>query len=113
MTRTFTRIGLRSMALLAVSVTFGAGPAFAALSPWYDRAEQVQTLLASDVLQQQLGGQPLDGIEHEGVRADGAQIWDLDTAGCDLTVHLIPQPPEDGMVGKTTYQLELPLPACK
>ena len=109
MTQSFPRIATAAALLAAL----GGLPAWAALSPFYDRAEQIRVLLDDAALADHLGQQPIESLEHEGARADGAQIWDLDSPGCDLTLVLLPQPPAAGMVGKTGYQLELPLPACR
>lgn len=81
-------------------------PAHAALSPFYDSVEQIETILASSEVADALRQAPLRGLENTGTRSDGASEWTVRTQACDLVVYLIAQPP-DGP-GMTTYTLDAP-----
>lgn len=92
--------------LLALAVVLIATPAVAALSPFHDSAERIDTILGSPEVADALHQAPLRSIENTGTRADGASEWTLRTQECDLVVYLIAIPP-DGP-GMTTYKLDLP-----
>ena len=83
-----------------------ATPALAALSPFYDSGEKIETIISSPELGDALRQAPIRSIENTGTRADGADAWLVRTQECDLTVYLVAVPP-DGP-GMTTYRLELP-----
>lgn len=82
-----------------------AAPAHAALSGFHDSAEQIRTILESAEVADALHQAPIESLEHEGVREDGAIRWEIETRRCDLTVYLRPVPPAG--VGKTTYRVEV------
>ena len=105
----------RSRALFPLTAVclLAAAPGFAALSPWYDRAEQIGAILGSEAIAGALGQRPVDSLEYEGQRSDGTVKWEIESEGCDLDVYLVPSPPEAGMVGKTTYQIREPLEPCR
>lgn len=94
------------MRLFLAALLLAATPAHAALSPFYDSAERIATILQSPEVADALRQAPLRAIENTGTRADGASEWTLRTQQCDLTVYLIAIPP-DGP-GMTTYRLDLP-----
>jgi hypothetical protein len=89
-------------ALIALTPT----SAFAALSGFYDSAEQITTILGSSEVGDALRQAPIGKIENTGTRKDGAREWQIRTQDCDLTVYLVPVPPAG--VGMTTYSVELP-----
>jgi hypothetical protein len=93
---------LLPLAVLALA----PAPAFAALSPFYDSVEQIETILASAAVADALRQAPLRGLENTGTRDDGAREWTLRTPECDLVVYLIAVPP-DGP-GMTTYTVDAP-----
>lgn len=95
---------MRRLLTLALLVT--ATPAFAALSPFYDSAEKIDTILNHGAVADALHQAPLRSIENTGTRADGASEWTVRTEGCDLVVYLIAILPNGP--GKTTYELDLP-----
>ena len=97
---------MKPLALLVLAAALIPLPATAALSPFYDSAEKIGTILGSGVVADALGQAPLRGIENTGTRDDGADEWVVHTQECDLTVYLIPVPP-DGP-GMTTYTLDMP-----
>ena len=96
--------------ILLAALLLAAAPAQAALSPFYDSAEKIGTILHSSEVAAALGQRPVRAIENTGSRADGAGEWTIRTQDCDLVVYLVPVPPD--MPGKTTYRLDVPN-ACK
>lgn len=88
------------IAILALSTT----PSFAALSGFYDSAEQIDTILGNEDVANALRQAPIGEISNTGTRKDGAHEWFVRTQDCDLTVYLTPVPPEG--VGMTTYELD-------
>lgn len=78
----------------------------AALSGFYDSAEQINMILGSSEVANALRQAPIDSISNSGTRDDGANEWTITVQECDLIVYLKPVAP-DG-VGKTTYQVEVP-----
>ena len=93
---------LATAALLLLTPT----SAFAALSGFYDSAEQIDTILGSTEVGDALRQAPIGQIGNTGTRADGANEWTIRTQDCDLVVYLVPKPPEGP--GMTTYSLDLP-----
>jgi len=92
--------------LLSFAACLVAAPAFAALSPFYDSAERIDTIMSSPEVADALGQAPVRSIENTGTRDDGASEWTVRTQQCDLVVYLVAIPP-DGP-GMTTYRLDLP-----
>lgn len=90
--------------LAALAVCLLASPALAALSPYYDSAEQISTILGDPRIGDALHQAPIGAISNTGTRADGASEWTIRVQGCDLKVYLRPVPPK-GM-GKTTYEID-------
>ena len=90
------------LAVLALT----ASPTLAALSPFYDSGEQIETILMSTEVADALGQSAVRALERTGTRDDGAHEWTVRTEGCDLVVYLIPVPPRGA--GMTTYTLDLP-----
>lgn len=91
--------------IAAVTLALLSSPASAALSGFHDSAEQITTILQSAEIADALHQAPIESIEYEGIRADGAFKWEIETKGCDLDVYLLPIQPKG--VGKTTYQVDL------
>jgi hypothetical protein len=100
----------RLLALAAPLLIVAATPAEAALSPFYDSGEKIDTIISSPELGDALHQAPIRSIENTGTRADGTDEWLVRTQDCDLTVFLVAVPP-DGP-GMTTYRLDLPS-TCK
>ncbi len=92
--------------LLALALLLATTPTFAALSPFHDSAERIDTIMSSPEVADALGQAPVRSVENTGTRADGASEWTVRTKECDLVVYLVAIPP-DGP-GMTTYRLELP-----
>lgn len=88
-------------AILALSST----PSFAALSGFYDSAEQINTIMANEDVANALRQAPIGSISNTGTRDDGAHEWTIQSQECDLTAYLIAVPPAG--VGKTTYKVDL------
>lgn len=91
--------------LTALALIVAAIPAHAALSGFYDSAEQISTILSSAAVADALRQAPIGHVANTGTRADGAHEWQVRTQECDMTVYLKPVPPQG--IGKTTYELEL------
>lgn len=94
---------------LAFSLT--ATAAHAALSGFYDSAEQIGTILSSAEVADAVRQAPINDLSHVATRADGAVEWRIKTPQCELQVHLVPVPPKG--VGKTTYQVEIDAAGCR
>lgn len=92
---------LHALAFATVAV---ASPASAALSGFYDSGEQIGVILASAEVADALGQGPLLSIENTGTREDGAAAWVVRARDCELTVYLVPVPPQGP--GMTTYDLD-------
>lgn len=86
---------------LAAALSALTSPAFAALSGFYDSAEQINAILESQEVANQLRQAPIGHIANTGTRADGANEWEVRTQDCDLKIYLIATP-QTGP-GKTTY----------
>ena len=92
-------------ALPFLALCLGAAPqiSLAAVSGFYDSAEQIQTILSSAELADQLKQQPIESLEFDGAASDGTLEWEVETEACDLSVYLRAVPPAG--VGKTTYEM--------
>lgn len=90
------------VAMLALPALL-ATPALAALSPFYDAAEKIETILHSSEVADALRQAPIRSVENTGTRKDGADEWLVKTQDCDLTLYLVAVPPEG--VGMTTYKV--------
>lgn len=101
---------LSSLSLITVGTLAIAAPASAALSGFYNSAEQINQILSSSEVADALRQAPIGMITNSGTRKDGAIEWTITTQRCDLKVYLKPQPPKG--VGKTTYALDKVKP-CK
>ncbi|WP_112312534.1 hypothetical protein [Pseudogemmobacter bohemicus] len=101
-----------SPTLSALGLSLIALPAFAALPPYYDRVEQIQTILSSEAVADRLGGRPIDSLDYERQESDGSVNWEIDTNGCDIDIWLVPQPMPEGMTGKVTYEVRTPIGRC-
>jgi hypothetical protein len=94
-----------------ISVTaLAANPAFAALSPFYDSGEKIDTILKSNEVADALRQAPIRSVENTGTRKDGADEWLVRTQECDLKVWLVAVPPKG--VGMTTYRVD-GISSCK
>lgn len=96
--------------VVCVLALFAGSSAQAALSGFYDSAEKIGTILSSAAVADALRQAPVGAISNTGTAADGGEEWTVRTQGCDLVVVLKPQPPEGGMVGKTSYDLRIAAP---
>jgi hypothetical protein len=93
-----------------LALTLMASPSQAALSGFYDSAEQINLILTSSEVADALRQAPIGLISNSGTRDDGANEWTITVQECDLIVYLKPVAPQGP--GKTTYQLEVP-EACE
>lgn len=94
------------IAISLLAVTLAAVPAHAALSGFYDSAEQIGVILSSAAVANALHQAPVGAISNTGTRKDGAREWTVRVQDCDLKVYLVPVMPNG--VGKTTYKIEIP-----
>lgn len=102
---------MRMLALI-LSLSMPAAPAAAALSGYYDSAEKIAAIFASDAVADALRQAPVRSVENTGTTPDGHDEWTIRTQDCDLMVRVIAEPPPEGMVGMTTYRAE-PLGGCE
>lgn len=91
-------------------LVLAASPAFAALSGYYDSAEKIGTIIASNAVADALRQAPIGAISNTGTAKDGGDEWTVRTQDCDLVVVLTAQPLPEGMVGKATYDLRIATP---
>lgn len=84
-------------------VMAAASQSHAALSGFYDSAEQINTILESQDVADRLRQAPIGHIANTGTRADGAKEWEIRSQDCDLKVYLTAIPPQGP--GKTTYAI--------
>ena len=96
------------MLRLATLLTLAASPALAMLSPFYDSAEKITTILQDAAVADALRQAPIGAIRNTGSFPDGADEWTVRTQECDLVLKLIAKPP--GMAGKATYSVEISTP---
>ncbi|MBB4103800.1 hypothetical protein [Allorhizobium borbori] len=94
------------IAISLLAVTLAVVPAHAALSGFYDSAEQIGVILSSAAVANALHQAPVGTISNTGTRKDGAREWTVRVQDCDLKVYLVPVMPNG--VGKTTYKIEIP-----
>ena len=97
-------------AALFVLLSLGAVPAEAALSGYYDSAEQINMILSNAAIADAVHQAPIDGLTRGKARKDGAFEWIVRTGRCTLKVYLTPVVPD--YPGKTTYRVDPP-GACK
>jgi hypothetical protein len=90
----------------ACLAALAATPAQAALSGFYDSAEQIGVILASSEVGDAVRQAPIGSIANTGTSASGANEWTVQVQDCDLVVYLHPVPPKGP--GKTTYTIEIP-----
>lgn len=96
---------------LSAALALSATPALAALSGYYDSAAKIAAIFANESIGDELRQAPVRSVENTGTTPDGQDEWTIRTQDCDLKVKVTAQPPEDGMVGMTTYSAE-PLGSC-
>ena len=95
---------------LSLVLTVLASPAMAALSPFYDSAEKISTILQSPEVADAVGQAPIGMISNTGTAPDGADEWTVRVQDCDLLLRLTAISPVG--VGKATYRVTLAGP-CK
>lgn len=106
---TYANSGDSCVKLIVAATTalvLAATPAHAALSGFYDSAEQITTIFASSEIADAVRQAPIGAISNTGKRDDGANEWTIRVQECDLVVYLLPVPPNGP--GKTTYEIDVP-----
>lgn len=96
----------RALALPLAFLGLSVNPAKAALSGYYDSAEQIGMILGSEAVADAVHQAPIGAISNTGTRKDGAKEWTVRVQECDLIVYLKPVLPNGP--GKTTYEIEVP-----
>lgn len=96
----------RALALPLAFLCLSVLPAKAALSGYYDSAEQIGMILGSEVVADAVRQAPIGAISNTGTRKDGAHEWTVRVQECDLKVYLKPILPNGP--GKTTYEIDIP-----
>jgi hypothetical protein len=89
-----------------------AGPAAAALSPYYESAREIAAILADPRLADALPGQSAI----VSITESGASSFDFSNGRCTVTVKVVTVPPEPGkpmIVGPRQFTLEFGKPVCK
>lgn len=92
-----------SLALLILA----AVPADAMVSGYYDSLNKIEAVLAAPGLDEMLRQQPIGAVTEIGRNKDDIPQWMVRTQDCDVVINLLAHPPEDGMVGMTTYTAEI------
>lgn len=92
---------------VVIAALFPAAPAFGMVSGAYDSLNRIEAILALEDLPDALRQQPIGSISEEGKAKDGKAEWLIRTQDCDVIVHVTAHPPENGMVGMTTYTAEI------
>lgn len=91
-------------AALALGVS-SAGPALAALPPFYDSGRQIEVLLDSGEIADKLRIAPVEAIEALGDNAAGNPEWRVKSRDCSLTAEIRAIPLPQGLAGAASYEL--------
>lgn len=103
-------MNLRYMTAVIVVFASVAQPSNAMVSGFYDSAEKITTILASDQVADAVRQAPIGSISEIGKTEAGNAFWQIRTQDCDLGVELKAVPP-DGP-GKVTYEV-ISVTACE
>lgn len=87
--------------LLFVPLAIAAQSAFASLSPYWDSALKIQTIINSEDVSEAVLGKPITSIS-----AKEALAYLVETESCQITVRLEAHMPKQGHVGPTTYEVD-------
>lgn len=96
------------MLRLATMLMLVASPGLALLSPYYDSAEKITTILQDSAVADALRQAPIGAVSNTGSFPDGADEWTVRTQDCDLVLRLNAVAPEG--TGKITYSVEISTP---
>lgn len=89
---------------------FASLPAYSMVSGFYDSAEKIATILASELVADAVRQAPIGSISEIGKTESGNAFWQIRVQECDLGVELKAIPPEG--VGKVTYEV-VSVTACE
>lgn len=92
---------MKPIALLFVLCA--AAPASAAVSGFYDSAEQITTILGSSTVADNVRQMPIKELSFDGRTRDGLIKWEIETRHCDIDVFL--REVQSAGVGKTRYEV--------
>lgn len=90
-----------------VIVALAASPAFGMVSGFYDSANKIAAIFASDAVADALRQAPVGSVSEIGTSKDGAGQWMIRTQDCDLVVDVTPEPLPEGMVGAPDYTVKI------
>lgn len=99
---TIAMIKSRELVLAASLILFPAS-SFALVSGFYDSAEKIQTILASEAVADAARQAPIGALSEVGKSPEGNSLWEVRVQECDLLVELqaiLPDGP-----GKVTYEV--------
>ena len=104
------RTGFRQA--LAAILIVAAGPASAALSPYYQSLAEIQRILDDPRLSDALPGQQAI----VSIATTGNDVYEVKTARCAVTVTIVDIPPKEGeemMVGARQFDLQFGESKCE
>jgi hypothetical protein len=90
-----------------VSAALAASPAFGMVSGFYDSANKIAAIFASDAVADALRQAPVGSVAEIGAGQDGAGQWMIRTQDCDLIVDVTAEPLPEGMVGAPEYTVKI------
>jgi hypothetical protein len=97
---------------LAALLIVAAGPASAALSPYYQSIAEIQRILDDPRLSDALPGQQAI----MSITTTGTDVYEVKTARCAVTVTIVGIPPKEGepiMVGPRQFDLQFGEGKCE
>lgn len=89
--------------VLAASLILFPASSFALVSGFYDSAEKIQTILASEAVADAARQAPIGALSEVGKSPEGNSLWEVRVQECDVLVELraiLPDGP-----GKVTYEV--------
>lgn len=92
---------------LFVIAALCASPAAGMVSGFYDSANKIAAIFASDAVADALRQAPVGSVSEVGTSKDGAGQWMIRTQDCDLIVDVTPEPLPEGMVGAPEYSVRI------
>jgi hypothetical protein len=104
---------LRIITATAIATILGIGTALAnKVTQYYDGAQQIRTILDSNLIAQAVGNQFIESMDYKGMRDDMARLWKIETETCTIRVALIASTPKDGTQLGIVYTVEEPVKTC-
>ena len=94
---------------LAALLIVAAGPAAAALSPYYQSIAEIERILGDPRLADALPGQQAI----VSITTTGTDVYEIKTDRCTVTVTIVGIPPKEGMVGPRQFDLQFGEGKCE